>query len=271
MDVALMSRTEQMSSEIDERPHEKQSESHEGCRPVILPLRAPARPQLPAMAVVEAWKPTILVVDDSPMNRKMLVRMLISNGFACREAEDGMEALSEISRMYSLRSDSDDDALSLLSPAIATSRTTPVRFSLKRLGSLRLHQEREEQEHEKRFAIDAVLIDSNMPRMNGPEAIVEMRKIGFRGPIIGVSGGDEITMKQFFDAGADNVMQKPAQSDKLVTMVLIGLELVVQEATSRQLRQSSVDGSMRSSMNAWNEHINRLRRFIEAANAAGKK
>ena len=53
----------------------------------------------PKLAVVNAWKPTILVVDDSKMNRKMLVRMLISKGFACREAEDGVEALSEMSRM----------------------------------------------------------------------------------------------------------------------------------------------------------------------------
>ena len=50
-------------------------------------------------AVDDAWKPTILVVDDSAMNRKMLVRMLVSKGFACREAEDGLEGLSEMSRM----------------------------------------------------------------------------------------------------------------------------------------------------------------------------
>ena len=53
----------------------------------------------PKLAAVNAWKPTILVVDDSKMNRKMLVRMLISKGFACREAEDGVEGLSEMTRM----------------------------------------------------------------------------------------------------------------------------------------------------------------------------
>ena len=49
-------------------------------------------------------------------------------------------------------------------------------------------------------------------------------QIGFRGPIIGVSGGDELTMKQFLEAGANNVMQKPAQSDKLMSMLLSGLQ-----------------------------------------------
>ena len=56
---------------------------------------------------------------------------------------------------------------------------------------------------DQQFAIDAVLIDFNMPRMNGPDTIVEMRKMGFRGPIIGVSGGEEETMKEFLEAGAD--------------------------------------------------------------------
>ena len=41
---------------------------------------------------VKSWKPTILVVDDSATNRKMLVRSLNSKGlFLCREAEDGVE------------------------------------------------------------------------------------------------------------------------------------------------------------------------------------
>ena len=41
---------------------------------------------------VQSWKPTILVVDDSNTNRKMLVRSLNSKGlFTCREAEDGLE------------------------------------------------------------------------------------------------------------------------------------------------------------------------------------
>ena len=51
------------------------------------------------VVALDAWKPSVLIVDDSKMNRKMLVRMLISKGFACREAEDGMEGLSEMSRL----------------------------------------------------------------------------------------------------------------------------------------------------------------------------
>ena len=109
--------------------------------------------------------------------------------------------------------------------------------------------------------------------MNGPQAIVEMRKIGFRGPIIGVSGGDEQTMKEFIQAGADNVIQKPDQPDKLVNMLLAGLQLVVQEAFSRYHEQSLlIDGNnIRDSEKARHKHAKRLRKFIEVADAANVK
>ena len=87
-------------------PEGKQPESVTRVRPLI-PTQGnsdsevlSAAPVLPPVAVtVDTWKPTVLVVDDSSMNRKMLVRMLISKGFACREAEDGVQALSEMSSM----------------------------------------------------------------------------------------------------------------------------------------------------------------------------
>ena len=193
----------------------------------------------------------------------MLVRMLISKGFACRESEDGIEGLSELSRMY-LRKSKTSDA----PPAFDTPSVAPARFSLCRMGSPPEQEEGgKERQEQHQFTIDAVLIDSNMPRMNGPEAIVEMRKLGFRGPIIGVSGGEEETMKQFLKAGADNVMQKPAQSDKLVNMLLTGLQLVVQEASSRDLLQGGKDGNARSSQKGRVDHIKRLKKFIEETDA----
>ena len=266
-DMTLIPSTEHIPTRTNEQPDEKQAEAHEGHRPLISRQIVTIQPLFEA---VDTWKPTILVVDDSAMNRKMLVRMLISKGFACREAEDGVEALSEMSRMYMHKCFGGSDMNQSPSRLLPLSRRSSLRFSQKRLSSSHMHQEEhEQQEH---FAIDAVLIDSNMPRMNGPEAIVEMRKIGFRGPIIGVSGGDEKTMKLFLQAGADNVMQKPAQSDKLVELLLTGLDLVVQEAISRILEQSLMNGNnVHATENAWQEHINRLGKFIEKTDAAAKK
>ena len=219
----------------------------------------------------------------------MLVRMLVSKGFACCEAEDGVEGLSEMSRMYLHKSKNDRSGVNnpeskgpvirIGSPAkeVTPSRdnsshqiSAPPRRSLQiiRLGSRAI--EEEETKHQQ-FAIDAVLIDSNMPRMNGPEAIKEMRKMGFHGPIIGVSGGDEKTMKEFLQAGADNVMQKPAQSDKLVGLLLAGFHLVLQEGL-RHHDQASMDvNNLNASEKARQLHIQRLRTFIEKSDARVKK
>ena len=49
-----------------------------------------------------------------------------------------------------------------------------------------------------------------MPRMRGPDATRKIRKLGYRGVIIGVTGNmlDE-DIKEFIDCGADAVMPKP--------------------------------------------------------------
>ena len=231
----------------------------------------------PKGSAMDAWKPTVLVVDDSNMNRKMLVRMLISNGFACREAEDGMEGLSEMSRLivpsasvtrmsfnmfsgtlfnvisYFLYHPLSYFLLYLMCTAFMSSSTgmlshhhtprDPVEvLSKPKAHSYTFMRQIEEQLVEKQphdFAIDAVLIDFNMPRMNGPDAIMEMRKMGFRGPIIGVSGGEEETMTQFLHAGADDVLQKPAKTDDLVNMLLRGLEQVIRDETSGTSTQNT--------------------------------
>ena len=218
----------------------------------------------------------------------MLVRMLISKGFACCEAEDGVEGLSELLRMYSHQSESDCRGVSTpeskgsvirigssakgVNPSRDDSSPQVVTMTRTSLKMIRIGTPVEgNQTKYQQFAIDAVLIDSNMPRMNGPEAIKEMRKMGFYGPIIGVSGGDEKTMKEFFQAGADNVMQKPAQSDKLVELLLTGFHLAVQ----RELRhhdQSSMNGdNVNASEKARRVHVQRLRTFIEKSAAGVKK
>ena len=150
------------------------------------------------------------------------------------------------------------------------------------------------------FAIDAVLIDFNMPRMNGPDAIVEMRKMGFRGPIIGVSGGEEEAMTQFLQAGADDVLQKPAKTDQLVNMLLRGFEQVIRDETRGNSRENSSgesedgthskstvgseDGNNNKSANgidnqaptsengpARHQRIEQLRQFLETLTLPAKK
>ena len=110
--------------------------------------------------------------------------------------------------------------------------------------------------------------------MNGPLTIVEMRKIGFRGPVIGVSGGDDKTMKEFLKAGADDVIQKPAKVDILVGMLLTGLHRVVLEKSGVTSHHATltrdginIDETSRETEMAEQEHVTRLKKFLEGTKA----
>jgi CheY-like chemotaxis protein len=111
----------------------------------------------------------ILVVDDSTANRKMMLRMLKIAGHTAVQAEDGLAAVREISLMLMKRQEGD------------------VVYA----------------------QYDAVLMDSEMPNMCGPEATAGMRALGFLGPIIGVTGNEDHA--SFKDAGADLVLMKPVK------------------------------------------------------------
>ena len=119
---------------------------------------------------------------------QMLVRSLVSRGFACCEAEDGLDALSEMSRSSNQfiqqreQRNSGDASIAggggsglsspLLSPrgtargARKTSATAITNMFGRRISEVQ------------HYSIDAVLIDFHMPRMNGPDAIVQLRNMG---------------------------------------------------------------------------------------------
>ena len=131
----------------------------------------------------------------------MLVRSLVSRGFACCEAEDGLEALSEMLRSSNHTTRKFPGPILSIggfigSPAIEASMAgggagspqsphspyspgTPVRAAggrkiLKGVASTNTLVSHQIQH----FSIDAVLMDFHMPKMNGPEAIIELRNMG---------------------------------------------------------------------------------------------
>ena len=134
----------------------------------------------------------ILIVDDSPLNRRMLTHMLQSVGFECVGAVDGVEAVAyvKLAGLYHTKGGGGGMSGSSKSGALAPSSYEPP---------------------------DVILMDSNMPKMNGPDAIVEIRKFGFTNPIFGVTGDEDHA--PFLRAGADGVMMKPVKGDKLLAMI----------------------------------------------------
>ncbi|KAK1319395.1 Histidine kinase 1 [Acorus calamus] len=66
---------------------------------------------------------------------------------------------------------------------------------------------------------DVVLIDKEMPIMDGPEATRVLHSMGIRSKMVGVSGNTrEEEIKEFMDAGLDEYHVKPMTRPKLITI-----------------------------------------------------
>ena len=108
----------------------------------------------------EAVYRTVLVVDDSVSNRKMLCRILARDGFECTQAVDGQAAVDLVS--------------------------------------------------ESKGKYDMVLMDYEMPIMDGPTATKAIRVMDYTGPIIGVTGNVLAADRaKFIASGANEVLHKP--------------------------------------------------------------
>jgi signal transduction histidine kinase/CheY-like chemotaxis protein len=105
----------------------------------------------------------ILVVDDSAMNRKMLVRILTNKGHSVAQAKNGKEAID----MF----------------VAAEANNSPYA---------------------------TILMDQEMPKMDGPTATKELRNRGCKTLIVGISGNVmPEDVKNFTKHGADVVLPKP--------------------------------------------------------------
>jgi len=121
---------------------------------------------------------TILIVDDSTMNRKMISRMFSSSEefeYNLLDAADGQEGVDAV------------------------------------LGGSLGYRMSE---------IDVVLMDNQMPVMNGITAVKLLREGGFKNLIVMISGdsmhSDSVSMGT---CGADRVLLKPIRKDALLEMI----------------------------------------------------
>ena len=142
----------------------------------------------------------ILLVDDSPINLKMCAKLFERMGAVVDRATDGLEAV----KMIELR--------------ISASSTTNEQISAKVHSEISLEQSSNMLEEKSNKLTggdsaemyDVVVMDNLMPRMNGPTACREMRALGFKSPIIGLTGhalAEDVS--DYIAHGANAVLTKP--------------------------------------------------------------
>eukprot|EP00523_Entomoneis_sp_CCMP467_P006567 CAMPEP_0168731088 /NCGR_PEP_ID=MMETSP0724-20121128/7069_1 /TAXON_ID=265536 /ORGANISM="Amphiprora sp., Strain CCMP467" /LENGTH=534 /DNA_ID=CAMNT_0008778053 /DNA_START=146 /DNA_END=1750 /DNA_ORIENTATION=+ len=122
----------------------------------------------------------ILVVEDVASSRKMLIRLLERAGHTCQPACNGQEAVDAVVSSMKLASSTDGD------------------------GDVDL------EEGDRSNPFDTILMDYEMPILNGPDATERIRSMGFEGLIFGVTGnvlGEDVDF--FTSKGANLVVPKP--------------------------------------------------------------
>jgi len=131
-------------------------------------------------------KRKILVVEDAMSSRKMLIRLLEREGHTCLAASNGRDAVETIER------EMDNSRLEMsMRQDLSTHISSHV-------------------------PIDTVLMDYEMPFMNGPDAVRAIRRLDYKGTIIGVTGNVLSEDVEYFkESGADEVLAKPISMDRL--------------------------------------------------------
>lgn len=133
----------------------------------------------------------ILVVDDSVSTRKVLMSLLRANSHICSEAVDGVNALEIYSSW--LHHSSMEDIVESLEDALTNANDDHRKF-------------------------DMIILDYEMPRMNGPETARRLRELGCDSLLLGVTGNylpEDVS--HFLESGVDDVLVKPLSISQLMT------------------------------------------------------
>ncbi|KAF9466167.1 hypothetical protein BDZ94DRAFT_1252261 [Collybia nuda] len=148
----------------------------------------------------------VLVVDDDPLTRTLMTRILTRLGCNVSTAENGEVALEMI-----------------LGPQ-GKHALTPSSDASGNLGPiLEQEQERTEFTEEGKYAL--VFLDNQMPVLSGLKAVEKLRQLGRSDLIIGVTGNALLTdQKEYLDAGVDRVLTKPVLERSLKDMLVLADE-----------------------------------------------
>ena len=145
----------------------------------------------------------VLVVDDSKSCRTMTRKAIMASGkvdtdVCCDMAADGSLAVDLVRHNMEVY-----DSLSLSNTTLQSVPPSMVHSGMTCLG-----------------AYDLILMDYQMPVMDGPTAIKAIRTLGFKGKIVGLTGNAlQSEQNVMLDAGAELVLTKPVNAGDLESVL----------------------------------------------------
>ncbi|CAE6512281.1 unnamed protein product [Rhizoctonia solani] len=149
-------------------------------------------------AVEQSNALNVLIVDDDPLTRKLMSRMLTRLGCVCETAENGLIALEM-----------------LLGPMTGTPSTGYPPST--RSESPAVNQGLS------KYAV--VFLDNQMPLCSGLEVMRQLRTIGRQDFVVGVTGNAlKEDQEEYYEAGVDHVLTKPVLERSLKQMLVMADE-----------------------------------------------
>ncbi|KAF8705135.1 His Kinase A (phosphoacceptor) domain, partial [Rhizoctonia solani] len=142
----------------------------------------------------------VLIVDDDPLTRRLMSRMLTRLGCTCETAENGLIALEM-----------------LLGPMTGTPSTgDPPPSTNSELSGTNA-------QGMGKYAV--VFLDNQMPLCSGLEVMRQLRSIGRQDFVVGVTGNAlKEDQEEYYEAGVDHVLTKPVLERSLKQMLVMADE-----------------------------------------------
>ncbi|KAI0091493.1 hypothetical protein BDY19DRAFT_904154 [Irpex rosettiformis] len=190
---------QRINSSVDESPHST----------VI--VHTPGNPSPPTSPGHEPGL-KVLVVDDDPLTRKLMSRMLTRIGCRVSTAENGEMALEMILGMTTQTRVTPSSEEAGYGGGFSNDGAGTVSSARISTGS-----------EEYKYAI--VFLDNQMPVMSGLEAVAKLRELKRHDFVIGVTGNALLSdQHEYLEAGVDHVLTKPVYEKSLRAMLAIAEE-----------------------------------------------
>lgn len=149
----------------------------------------------------------VLVVDDDPMTRMLMSRMLTRLGAEVMTACDGQQALDL-----------------LLGYSASTSNTAAATSSRAASPVSAVAPDNPAPEQQPQY-FDLISLDNAMPVMTGQQAVRKLRSLGRTDFVVGATGNAlKSDQKAYLEAGADQVLSKPVMLKDIKAVLQIALE-----------------------------------------------